>query len=144
MKLIPYINNITAVEDFLYYYVIHGNSSTHGEQDCRVRHIFHVMDDVLKYYMNKNDFYKFYYELEYVYVKILLCSSMGRICRLKDKVFRKEMQKETLYKVNSRFPDYRRNPYLKRGLKAFYMKHAALWNISGCTFLMRNLKIHQL
>lgn len=144
LKLLPDLGTITSVDDFLYYYVIHGNSSTHGEQDCRVKHIFYVMDDVLKYYVNTNNFYKFYYELEYAYVKILLCSSMGRICRVKDKHFRKKMQKETLYKVNSRFPDYRKNPYLKHGLKAFYMKHAALWNISGCTFLMRNLKIHQI
>ena len=141
--LIPYIKKLSAVQKSFYYYVLHGNSSVHGVQGERVKHIFPVMDSMVSYFKKIGQFEKYSDEIEYAYTKILLCSSMGRICQVKDRKFKHIIMKETLRKLNEQFPSYRYNKYLKHGIKAFYMRHVNVWNIEICAVLMDKFNIHQ-
>jgi len=76
LMIAPSIKKIAAVNKELYYYVDNGASTVHGKQDKKVGHIFEVMNQVYDYY-EKNGLFKTYQdELEYAYVKILLCSQL--------------------------------------------------------------------
>lgn len=141
--LIPYVKKLASVQKPFYYYVLHGDSSVHGVQGKRVTNIFPIMDEMVSYYKEIGQYERYYSEIEYAYVKILLCSSMGRICQVKDRAFKRAAMEKTLKKLNNQFPDYRSNIYLKHGVKAFYMRHIQLWNIGICAFLMSMFNIHQ-
>ena len=139
---IPYVKKLVSVQKPFYHYVIHGNSSVHGQQGKRVVQIFPVMDAMVDYF-KKIDLYEEYRdEIEYAYSKILLCSSMGRICQVPERAVRKAAMKQTLRQLRQNFPDYRQNKYL-HGIKGKYMKYVAGWNIGLCSTLMFRLGIHQ-
>lgn len=141
--LIPYMKNISTVQKSFYYYVLHGDSSVHGMQGERVKHIFPVMNSMVQYYKEKGMYERYRDEIEYAYTKILLCSSMGRICQIRDRALKRSMMKLTFVELNKRFPWYKKNKYLRQGIKAFYMRHVAAWNIEICAFLMDKFNIHQ-
>ena len=74
-------------------------------------------------------------QLEYFCTRILLCSSMGRISRVRDRKLRKSLREETFVFLRENFPEYRKNPYLGNGLKGRYLRIAtpALCGICGGT-----------
>ena len=81
-----------------------------------------VLDDILKFYQEKKLGQEYEAELEFFCVKILLCSSLERISRIRDVKLRNSFIKDTLGMIRERFPNYRKNPYMKHGKKQLYMK----------------------
>lgn len=63
--LIPYMKNISTVQKSFYYYVLHGDSSVHGMQGERVKHIFPVMNSMVQYYKEKGMYERYRDEIEY-------------------------------------------------------------------------------
>ena len=51
-------------------------------------------------------------ELEYNYARYLLCSSLKRMCKIKDKKTRKELLQKTWKKLNCNFPNWKKNRIL--------------------------------
>lgn len=122
LNLIPYIHKLEVIEEPLAYRVRHSQSTMTIFKKEKVAQIFPVMDAALDYY-KKYDFYdKYEEELTYFCVRVLLCSSMQRIGKVKNKTDRKELLKMTLNYIEQHFPNYRKNKYLSGGLQNFYMK----------------------
>ncbi len=76
----------------------------------RVGNIFPVLQDACRFYREKELMDTYGKELEYFCTRILLCSSMGRISRVRDRKLRKSLREETFVFLRENFPEYRKNP----------------------------------
>lgn len=121
-KLVPYLNKVSFVKKCLIHYV-QRESSIVNTQNARTKEIFTILDNVIKYY-KENGFYEEYkQQLEYIYIRFLLCSSLKRMCKIQDKVERKKALKQNWDNINTKFPKWRKNEVLKkRSLKNYYIK----------------------
>ena len=121
-NLIPSIKKFDIVEEPLVYY-IQRKDSLANKQDYTTGQIFNVLNNVIDEY-KKNGLYDEYQQyLEYTYIRILFCSSLKRIAKIKDKVAREKLFYETWQNVNTKFPQWKQNPILKeKGLKNSYMR----------------------
>lgn len=121
-KLIPYINTISIVKKPFIHYVQRENSIS-NTQTSKTAQIIDVLDNVIEFYKEKNIFDNYKNELEYNYARYLLCSSMLRMIMIEEKEERDKTVKLAWEKLNSTFPKWKENPYLKeKGLKNKYMK----------------------
>ena len=115
-------------------YVVHyfrGGSTMNVNKSKRVANIFPVLEDVIAFYRKHELFEKYYSELEYEIVKILLCSSLIRISEIPDRKLKKQNCKDTWTMIMEYFPKYKKNKYLKnKGMKNLYMKCVYGWNIT--------------
>lgn len=122
-KLIPLINNFSYVDKEFIHYVQRDNSIANVQNE-RTAEIFTVLDNVINYYKENNLYEEYKEELEYNYVRYLLCSSLKRICKIKNKEKRKELIKKTWDKLYSNFPNWKENKILNNTpmAKNTYMK----------------------
>ncbi len=111
-KLLPYINKFSYIEKEFIHYLQRDNSIA-NVQNARTAEIFQILDNVINFYKEKKLYEEYKEELEYNYVRYLLCSSLKRICKIQDKMKRKELTEETWKNINQRFPDWRKNKILK-------------------------------
>ena len=112
-KLVPYIDKVSFVKKCFVHYVQRENSIA-NTQNVRTKEIFTILDNVIKYYKENGLYEEYKDELEYIYVKFLLCSSLKRICKISEKKERKKAQMETWNNINTKFPNWRKNPILKK------------------------------
>ena len=112
-KLVPYINKVSFIKKCFVHYVQRENSIA-NTQNVRTKEIFIILDNVISYYKEKGLYDEYRDELEYIYVKFLLCSSLKRISKIAEKKERKQAQKETWDNINKKFPNWRKNPILKK------------------------------
>ncbi len=119
---IPYIKKLAVIDEPLAYRVRHSNSTMSTFKASKVRQIFSVLDYSLDFYKKKGFFREYQRELEYFCVRVLLCSSMQRICKIEDKKERKALRKETLDYLDRNFPNRKTNGYFKGGFQNLYMK----------------------
>ncbi len=121
-KLLPNIKKFSFVEEPLIYYIQRENSIINN-QNYKTGHVFNVFNNVIDFY-KKNGLYDEYKdELEYTYTRILLCSSLKRIVKVDDEVARKRLEIETWQNLNTKFPNWKKNKYLKhKSGKNLYMK----------------------
>jgi len=109
-KLLPYIKNISYVDEPFYYYIQRG-SSLSNEQNAKVRDIFEGFDIIRKYY--KDNKLKYNTELEYLNIKLLLGSSFLRILGIRDKELRNKILNENWEYLNKHYPNWKNNSHLK-------------------------------
>ena len=121
-KLVPYLNKVSFVKKCFIHYIQRENSIA-NTQNIRNKEIFTVLENVITYY-KENDLYDEYKEeLEYIYVRFLLCSSLKRMCKIKEKNERKKALNETWNNINTKFPSWRKNLILKKkSMKNLYIK----------------------
>lgn len=121
-KLLPNLNKISFVKKFFIHYVQRENSIV-NTQNNKTRDIFKVLDNVIDYYNNNNLFNEYKEQLEYTYVRLLLCSSLKRMCKIRNKGERKKALEDTWNNINSKFPNWKKNKLLKKkSLKNIYMR----------------------
>ena len=121
-KLVPYVNKVSFVKKCFVHYVQRENSIA-NTQNIRTKEIFNVLDNVINYYKEKELYDEYKEELEYIYVRFLLCSSLKRMCKIASKEQRKEALKETWENINLNFPTWKKNSILKeKSLKNLYIK----------------------
>lgn len=122
-KLVPYIEKISFVKEPLIYYV-QRKESLSNYQNEKVKDIFKVLDNVILFYKDKNLYEKYKEELEYTYMRLLLCSSFKRITKIKKENTRIELLNETWVKLNTMFPNWKENQILNTNLnlKKRYIK----------------------
>ena len=129
-KLIPYINIASYVSEPFVYYIQRSGSiaNTQGEKNSQ---IFRILKNIVDYYKEKELFQEYYSELEYLYIRIMLGSSMERICRIKDKKIRNELLKKTCQLIYKNFPNWKKNLYLNKvkSKRHLYMKCITKKNI---------------
>ncbi len=121
-KLLPNITKFAFVEEPLIYYIQRENSLV-NKQGIETAQIFEVLDNVIKYYKEKDLYNVYKDEIEYTYTRLLLCSSLKRIKNIQDKEIREKLIYETWGNLNSKFPEWKENKYIKtKSFKNLYMK----------------------
>ncbi|MBR1653887.1 MAG: glycosyltransferase [Clostridia bacterium] len=122
-KLLPHIKNFGFVKEYLIYYIQRGNSIANTQNE-KTKDIFMVLENVINYYKDNNFYDEYEIELEYSYTRLLLCSSILRIIKIKDKKIKRELLKQTWSNLNSKFPNWKKNRILKinKNWKNRYMK----------------------
>jgi len=129
-KLVPHLNKVSFVKkQFIHY--IQRDTSIANTQNKKTKDIFIVLKNTIDYYKEKNLFETYKEELEYTYARLLLCSSLLRIVKIKDKETRKDLINETWEILNKTFPNWKKNSYLSKGkgLKNLYLK-----TVNGFTY----------
>ncbi|MBE5805366.1 MAG: glycosyltransferase [Clostridiales bacterium] len=112
-KIMPYIKSFSFVKEPLIYYSQRGDSIINTQNE-RTRDIFIVLKNVINYYKEKELYEKYKDELEYIYIRLLLCSSFLRIVKIKNKKLRNKLLKETWYNLNNEFPLWKKNLILRK------------------------------
>lgn len=121
-KLVPYLNKVSFVKRCFVHYTQRDNSIA-NTQNIKTKEIFIVLDNVINYYKEKNFYNEYKEELEYIYTRFLLCSSLKRMCKIQDRAERKKALMETWNNINTRFPNWKKNKILKnKSLKNLYIK----------------------
>ena len=122
-KLVPYLDKVSFLKKPCVHY-IQREGSISNNQNERNREIFDVLDHVIDFY-KENDLYDEYRdELEYIYIRYAFCSSLLRIVKIKDQNIQQKLLDLTWEKVNTNFPEWKKNPILKskKDLKSIYLK----------------------
>ena len=122
-KLIPYLDRISFLRKPCIHYVQRENSISNVQNE-RTKEIFNVLNNVIDFYKNKGIYDEYKNDLEYVYTRYLLCSSFLRMVKIKDKLTRKQLLKQTWEILNTKFPNWKQNPILNKNKnkKNIYMK----------------------
>ena len=122
-KLIPYLDKVAFLKKPYIHYTQRDNSIINVQNE-RTKEIFIVLDNVLDYYKANNFYDEYKEEIEYVYARFLLCSSLLRMVKIKDKNIRKKLLEITWENLNTKFPNWKNNEILKKNktLKNRYMK----------------------
>lgn len=111
-KLIPFINKFAYVDKPFIHYV-QREGSIANVQNERTAEIFTVLDNVIEFYKKNNIYEEYRNELEYNYARYLLCSSLKRMCKIKDKTIREKLLTDSWERLNSNFPNWKENVILK-------------------------------
>lgn len=122
-KLIPYLDKVSFLKKPCIHY-IQREGSISNNQNERNKEIFDVLEHVIDFY-KENDLYDEYKdELEYIYIRYAFCSSLLRIIKIKDEFVQRKLLDLTWEKVNTTFPNWKKNPVLKskKDLKSIYLK----------------------
>ena len=122
-KLMPFLHKISYVDEPFVHYV-QRSTSINNYQTLKTLQIFYILDSIHSFYKENGFFEEYKDALEFLYTRILLCSSFSRMCRIKDSSDRKLALKKNYEKLAGTFPNWRQNPYLKayNGKNARYMK----------------------
>lgn len=124
LKLLPYVKKRAKMLGVYVYHRDRGDSTMNNHKSVRVGNIFPVLQDALDFYQEKNLMETHGKKLEYFCTRILLCSSLGRISRISDRKLRRKLQDQTFAFLRQNFPEYRKNPYLGNGMRAWYLRMA--------------------
>ena len=112
-RLVPYITVYDYVDIAPVHYVQRGESLNNKSSE-KTMEIFDILRGVLEFY-SENGFYQRYEkELEYIFTRILLCSSFTRMCRIPDRTHRKKALGLNFLELEGNFPNWKKNPVLKR------------------------------
>lgn len=121
-KLIPHLKKVSFLKKPYIYYVQREDSISNLQNE-KTKEIFDVLDHVINYYKEKNIYDEYKEQLEYIYTRYLLCSSLIRIVKINDKETRKRLLKMTWTNLNTKFPNWKKNNLLKKkNKKNFYMR----------------------
>ena len=122
-KLVPFIEKVSFLKKPCVHY-IQREGSISNSQNERTKEIFDVLDHVIDYYKEKGIYETYQEEIEYIYVRYAFCSSLLRIVKIEDIALQEKLLNLTWEKVNTNFPNWKRNSILKKGkgLKNLYLK----------------------
>ena len=70
-------------------------------------------DNIIEFYKKNNIYEEYRNELEYNYARYLLCSSLKRMCKIKDKIIRGKLLTESWERLNLNFPNWKENVIIK-------------------------------
>ena len=136
-KLLPLIHHYGIVQKSFIHYVQRENSIS-NVQNTRTKEIIDVLEHVIEYYKTNNLFDEYKEEMEYTYARYILCSSMLRMVMIEDKKKRKEIIQFAWESLNTQFPNWKKNTYLKdKGLKNLYMRSVNNLTLKVYTSLAR-------
>jgi len=122
-KLIPHIRCYSYVKQASIHY-IQRNSSISNISSIKTLDILKILENIFDYY-KKNGYYAEYKDaMEFLYTRILLCSSFSKMCRITNKKERKKVIAKNWDLLENTFPNWRKNKVLKKtkSHQAYYMK----------------------
>lgn len=137
-RLIPYVTGCGYVNRAFVHY-IQREGSIANTQGKKIAVIFDVFDKILEYYDERQFTQEYRDELTYFTVRVLLGSSMERICRCDDKRTRNELLAQTMDYLDKRLCGWRKNRYLAgwKDKRNLYMRNVYRWNIKWVSVLLR-------
>ena len=136
-KLVPSLNKISFMKKYFIHYVQRENSIA-NTQNTKTKDIFKVLNNVIEFYKNKGYYDEYKEELEYTYLRLLLCSSLKRMCKIKDRQERKIALNDTWNNINTNFPNWRKNRLLKKkSIKNMYIKSVNRFTFKIYCFILR-------
>ncbi len=112
-KLVPHIRSYAYVEQASIYYVQRSNS-INNKQTRKTMQIIDILEHIRSYYHDIHVYDEYKEALEYLYARILLCSSFARMCRIPDKRERTEALKSNWMALTDNFPKWHDNPYIRQ------------------------------
>ena len=121
--LIPHINKYAYIDQASVYYVQRGNS-INNKQTLKTLHILDILQHIKDYYLKIGVYDEYVNALEFLYTRIILCSSFSRMCGIPDKAQRKEALEKNWEALQTQFPDWKKNKYLNqlRTKKGMFMR----------------------
>lgn len=136
-KLIPYLHKISYVDEPFVHYV-QRSSSINNHQTLKTMQILDILDDIYAFYETNGFLDEYRNALEFLYTRILLCSSFSRMARIPGKNDRKKALNANWDKLVSRFPDWKNGHYLKKykGKNAAFMKAMSPSSYKLASFLL--------
>lgn len=111
-KLVPHITSYAYIEPASIYYVQRGNS-INNKQTLKTLQIIDILKHIKDYYQEIGKYEEYREALEFLYARILLCSSFSRMCRIPDRTDRKQALAKNWQTLYQNFPNWRKNRYLK-------------------------------
>lgn len=136
-KILPELNRIGFVNEPFIHYVQRDNSIINTQNE-RTKEIFEVLDHVLEFYKQNNLWDEYKEELEYTYTRFLLCSSLKRMAKIGNKNARRELLQETWTRLNSKFPNWKKNRILRKiNIKNLYMRSVNKLSFRIFCFLLK-------
>lgn len=126
LKLLPYVRRSGSLIGTYVSHLDRGDSTMNDSKSQKVGHIFPVLEDALDYYNARGLGESYAKELEYFCSRILLCSSMRRITRIRQWKLRERYLRETFRFLETHFPGYRDNGLLREDRRALYLCHSSV------------------
>lgn len=141
LKLLLHAERCGYVNIPMVHYIQRNNSIAHT-QGKKVAQIFDIFDDVIKYYKEQNQFENYKTEIEYAVTRVLLGSSLLRVSHIDDKTLRDQLSEKTIQYLDTVFPEWKSNKYLKQcnGANGIIMKIANIKSIRIITLLLHHLR----
>ena len=123
VKLMPFLNKISYVDDPFVHYV-QRSTSINNHQTLKTMQIFDILDDIYSFYKEKGFLREYHDALEFLYTRILLCSSFGRMARIPNRHDRSLALSNNWNKLVKTFPNWKNGRYLKayNGKNSRFMK----------------------
>ncbi len=137
----PLVKKLAFIDEaFVQYYQRQGSITHNNNQN--VQHMIHVFEVIVQEYQQRGFYEDYYAELEYIHVKFFLGNSFLRSCEIQDKKVRKETIQMGWNLLNTSFPSWYKNKYLKSlpGLKHKYYRTVRKWNLGFYTWLFSTLR----
>ena len=114
IRLAYYMDKVSYVdESFVDYYQLNG-SITHT-YNININDMIAVFKGLKKFYEDHGAFKEYKEELEYLTIRFFLGSSYLRACKIEDKSVKKDTLDKGWRYLNSTYPNFKDNLYLKRG-----------------------------
>lgn len=137
-KVLSVANKISYVDQGLYYYIQRKSSITNFQTE-KVRDIFIIFDSLKNYYKSINKYKQFKDIIEYLHIRYLLGSSYLRILGIKNKQLRKVILNENWQFLNSRYPNWKKNKYLRKykTIKNIYYRFTSKVTYNICSYIFR-------
>ncbi len=119
----PRIKKIGVIHENLHNYLQRTGSLTYTYNE-KLYQLIDSLDDIVSYYKNQGFYEKYHAEIEYSYVRYLYATFIKRLAKTKNKIEFDKGVNFVLKKVNSNFPNYKKNKYIKKfSGKSLYLKH---------------------
>lgn len=120
---IPWVQKPVYVHEPLACRTIRAGSTMTNSKPEKVANIFSVLSYALDFFKEKEVYENYKEEIEYFCGKLLLCSSLNRISFIKKNKDRKTLIRKTTCFFDANLRDFRKNVYIPKGVKGFYLKH---------------------
>lgn len=130
VKLVPYIRKYSYIDEAAIHYV-QRESSINNLSSKKTLDILNILEHIEIFYQERG-FYEEYKEaLEFLFTRILLCSSFARMSRIAEKQERKIALQKNWNMLIEHYPEWKKNPYLKKmqGKNAMFMR-----SVNGITY----------
>ncbi len=140
-KLVPFINKISYVEQPFVHYV-QRSTSINNHQTLRTMQILQILDDIYSFYEQKGFLNEYRDALEFLYTRILLCSSLKRMAHIDNKADRQKALSANWNKLVTTFPNWKNGKYLKKfnGKNSRFMKmmNPVTYKVAGTLLHYKN------
>lgn len=150
VRLVPHIRKYSYVDEASIHYM-QRSSSINNFSTLRTMDILTILKNIHTYYIEQGFYREYEKALEFLFTRILLCSSFLRMVRISNSHERRQALQQNLDMLYSYFPYWGNNAYLKkdRTSKAVFMKTInpftyKIYSIVFSIYFMINRKINKL